>query len=187
MYLRLFLTFFKVSIFTLGGGLAMIPLIQREVVEKKKWIGKEEFLDVIAISNSLPGSIAVNIATPIGYKLSGRLGALFAAMGAVLPPFTVIIMVASVVLSIRDYPVMEAMFKGIRPCVVALIATAVLNLSRAAAINRRTVVIPAAIILAVILLRIHPVYVVLLAVLVSIVRLWYRKRSDRDDLSEIGS
>ncbi len=174
--LRLFLTFFKVSMFTLGGGLAMLPLIQREVVERRKWIGRKEFLDIIAISNSFPGSIVVNVATPIGYKLTGRLGALFAAMGAVLPPFAAIVLVASLFLSVKDNPTVAAMFKGIRPCVVALISIAIIQLSRAAKIDKRTVLIPLGVILVVVVLRIHPLYVVLLAILANITWLSYRKR-----------
>jgi chromate transporter len=176
--LKLFFTFFKVSMFTLGGGLAMLPLIQREVVDRKKWLGEGEFLDIIAISNSLPGSIAVNVATPIGYKLRGRWGALFAAFGAIVPPFVVIILVATVFLGIRDEPAARAVFKGLRPCVVALIAIPVITLSRAAGINKKTILIPVAVLLGVVLLKVHPMYIVLLAVLCALARVSHRKRGE---------
>ena len=177
--LELFLTFLKVSLFTLGGGLAMLPLIQREVVDRRKWIGKEEFLDMISISNSLPGAIVVNVATPVGYKLKGARGAMSAVLGAVLPPFIVIVLVASAFLGIKDSPVVQAMFKGIRPCVVGLIAIPVLGLSKAAGINRKTVMIPVVVVLAVVLLRIHPVYIVLLAIVVDVAWVLCSKRARR--------
>lgn len=167
MCLRLFITFLKVSLFTLGGGLAMLPLIQREVVERKKWISAGDFLDMVAISNSLPGAICVNIATPIGYKLKGTWGAIFAALGAVLPPFIVIVIVASAFFGIKDNPAVEAMFKGIRPCVVSLIALAVVELSRTAEISKKKVAIPIAVTLAVVFAKIHPIYVVAFAAVVN--------------------
>jgi chromate transporter len=175
MCLRLFLTFLKVSTFTLGGGLVMLPLIQREVVQKRKWIGEEEFLDIVAISSSLPGALVVNVATPIGYSLRGRLGALFAATGAVLPPFVVIVLIASLFLGIRNVPIVEAMFKGIRPCVVALIAIAVINLCKAARINRRTFIVLPAVAIPIVLLGIHPIYPILLAIAANGIRVAYRK------------
>jgi len=153
----------------------MLPLIQREVVQKRKWIGEEEFLDIVAISSSLPGALAVNVATPIGYRLRGRLGALFAAMGAVLPPFIVIVLIASFFLGIRNVPMVEAMFKGVRPCVVALIAMAVIRLSKAAKINTRTIIVLAAVVGGVVLLRIHPIYAILLAIAANGIRVACRK------------
>jgi chromate transporter len=174
--LQLFFAFFKVSIFTLGGGLAMLPLIERKVVHKEKWIGQKEFLDMVSISNSLPGSLAVNFATPVGYKLAGHWGALSAALGAVLPPFLVIILVASAFLTAKDIPIVVTMFKGLRPCVVALIAIPIVTLSRTAGLDRKTIPIPVAVILLVVLLKIDPVYIVILSVLVNVARVLHQKR-----------
>ncbi len=174
--LELFLTFCKVSMFTLGGGLAMLPLIQREVVDRKKWASKEQFLDLVAISNSLPGAIVVDMAAGIGYGRRGAWGALFAVLGAVLPPFVVIVLVAALFFGIRGNPAVQAMLKGIRPCIVGLIAVPVFSLWKTAGIQKAAIVIPVAVVLAVVLLRIHPVGIVLLAIAANVGWVLYAKR-----------
>ena len=125
---NLFFTFAKIGLFTFGGGYAMIPLIEKEVVDKKKWISSEELLDVIAISESTPGPIAVNAATFIGKKIGGFLGALCATLGVVLPSFIIIVAVSFFFEAFRELRIVRYAFFGIRAGVLALILKALISM-----------------------------------------------------------
>lgn len=146
-YFQLFSTFFKIGSFTFGGGWAMISIIQREVVEKRHWIKQEEFLDLLAIAQSMPGILAVNISTVIGDRLKGVKGSLAAALGTILPSFIIILMIAIFLTpdAIKNNPTLTAIFKGIRPAVVALIIAPVITTAKSAGINLKTVLIPVAV------------------------------------------
>ena len=146
-YFQLFSTFFKIGSFTFGGGWAMISIIQREVVEKHHWIKQEEFLDLLAIAQSMPGILAVNISTVIGDRLKGVKGSLAAALGTILPSFIIILMIAIFLTpdAIKNNPTLTAIFKGIRPAVVALIIAPVITTAKSAGINLKTVFIPVAV------------------------------------------
>lgn len=125
----LMLTFMKIGTFTLGGGYAMLPLIQREVVDEKHWIEEEEFLNMIALAQAAPGVIAVNSAIFIGYRIDGWKGLIASVIGAVLPSFLIILLIAMVFRNIRQYPDVEAVMKGMRPAVVGLLAAAVVRMA----------------------------------------------------------
>ncbi|MBQ7509462.1 MAG: chromate transporter [Prevotella sp.] len=159
----LFTTFFKVGLFTLGGGYAMIPLIEEEVVNKKQWVAKDEFLDLIAIAQSCPGVFAINISIFIGYKLCRIRGAVAAAFGTALPSFLIILAIAMFFRQFEDNPVVAAMFRGIRPAVVALIAVPTFNLARSAKISWTNCWIPVAGALAIWLMGVSPIYIIILA------------------------
>ena len=122
--LNLFWTFFKIGLFTFGGGYAMVAVIEREIVEKRKYIGQEEFLDLIAITESTPGPIAVNSATYIGYKLGGVLGSFFATLGVVLPSFLIIFIISFFYEKFLALEYVSYAFKGIQACVAFLIISA---------------------------------------------------------------
>ena len=122
IYLEAFGIFFKIGAFTIGGGYAMVPLIENEIVTKRKWIAQEDFIDLLAISQSAPGILAVNISIFIGYKLRGIRGSIITALGTILPSFIIILAIALFFHSFKDNPIVERIFKGIRPAVVALIA-----------------------------------------------------------------
>lgn len=122
--LGLFATFFKIGAFTFGGGYAMIPLIQREIVDKKQWATNEDLLDIIAIAESTPGPIAVNAATFIGSKIDGFFGALFATLGVVLPSFITILAVSFAIAQFEHIKIVQYAFTGIRAAVLALIIRA---------------------------------------------------------------
>ncbi len=126
--MQLFLTFFKIGAFTFGGGYAMIPLIQKETVENKKWITDEDILNVIAIAESTPGPIAINSATFIGYKVAGVLGALCATLGVVLPSFVIITIIALLLNQFQNYKGVQYAFFGIRAGVLALVIKALVNM-----------------------------------------------------------
>ena len=163
IYAKSFATFFKIGLFTLGGGYAMIPLIETEVVEKHRWVSKEEFLDLIAIAQSCPGVFAINISTFIGYKLRRTTGAISCALGTALPSFLIILAIAIVFHQFKENPVVAAMFRGIRPAVVALIAVPTFKMARQAKLNRFTIWIPIVSALLIWLLGVSPIYIILVA------------------------
>ena len=158
-----FATFFKIGLFTLGGGYAMIPVIEAEVVDKHKWVSKEEFLDLIAIAQSCPGVFAINISTFIGYKLRRVPGAVAATLGTALPSFIIILLIAMFFHNFQDNPVVASIFRGIRPAVVALIAVPTFNLARSAKIGWANCWIPVASALAIWLMGVSPILVILAA------------------------
>ncbi len=163
IYWTSFKTFFKIGIFTLGGGYAMIPLIEEEVVNKHKWIEKEEMLDLIAIAQSCPGVFAVNIAIFIGYKLNKVRGALATCIGTALPSFLIILLIAMFFHQFEDNKIVAAMFRGIRPAVVALIAVPTFNLGKRAELNKWTIWIPIVSALAIWLLGVSPIWIIVIA------------------------
>ena len=128
MLLKLFTTFFKIGLFTFGGGYAMIPLIEREVIEKKRWVEKKDFLDMLVLAQSTPGPIAVNTSVFVGYKTAGTKGAIAATLGTILPSFIVILLLALFFVEVRDNIYVDAAFRAMRPAVVALIVAPLLGL-----------------------------------------------------------
>lgn len=142
IYLEAFGIFFKIGAFTIGGGYAMVPLIENEIVTKRNWISKDDFIDLLAIAQSAPGILAVNISIFIGYKLRGIRGSLVTALGTVLPSFVIILAIAMFFHNFKDNPIVERIFKGIRPAVVALIAAPTFSMAKSAKVNRYTLWIP---------------------------------------------
>lgn len=127
---QLFVSFFRIGLFTFGGGFAMLPLIQREVVDRRDWIEKQDFLDMMVVAQSAPGPIALNSAVFVGYKMAGFCGALVSLVGIVVPSFSIILFIALVFSDVRHIPVVDAAFKGMRPAVVALIILPMIGLAR---------------------------------------------------------
>ena len=163
IYWNAFKTFFKIGAFTLGGGYAMISIIENEVVDKQKWIGKEEFIDLIAIAQSCPGVFAVNISIFIGYKLRKTPGALCTSLGTALPSFLIIIFIALFFHQFMDIAWVAAMFRGIRPAVVPLIAVPTFTLAKNARINLAICWIPIVAALLIAYLGVNPIYVLIAA------------------------
>lgn len=162
-YWTSFKTFFKIGAFTLGGGYAMIPIIQSEVVDKQKWIDKEEFLDLIAIAQSCPGVFAINISTFIGYKMRKEKGAICSALGTALPSFLIILLIAMCFHRYMNVPWIAAMFNGIRPAVVALIAVPTFNLAKSANITLANCWIPILSALLIWAMHVNPIFVIIAA------------------------
>ena len=163
MHYELIKTFFHIGIFTLGGGYAMIPLIEEEVVNKHRWVEKEEMLDLIAIAQSCPGVFAINIAIFIGYKLHKIRGAICTTLGTVLPSFLIILAIAIFFKQFEDNKIVAAIFRGIRPAVVALIAVPTFRLGQRAKLNRYTIWIPVVCALAIWALGVSPIYIIIIA------------------------
>lgn len=164
IYFHLFLSFFKIGAFTFGGGYAMIPLIQKEVVSKKKWLEEKEFVEMLAIAQSVPGPISLNTAVFVGNKLKGIRGSIFSSLGIILPSFIVILLIALVFTEFKSNPGVERVFKGIRPAVVALIAAPVWNMAKSAGVNWKMLWIPVGAALIIWLAGVSPVYVVAAAI-----------------------
>ena len=169
MFWQLFYTYLKIGTFTLGGGYAMLPLIQREVVDRKGWIDEEEFLNMIALAQAAPGLIAVNSAIFIGWRVGGWRGVCGAVLGAVLPSFLIILAIAMVFTEWKDQPAVEAAFKGIRPAVVALIAAPLFKMAKSAKMSWLTALIPIAAALLIWLGHVNPVWVILATIIITLV------------------
>ena len=162
-YWQSFRTFFKIGMFTLGGGYAMIPLIEDEVVNRHRWVTRDEMLDLIAIAQSCPGVFAINISIFIGYKLNKVRGAVASALGTALPSFLIILLIALFFQRFKENHLVEAIFRGIRPAVVALIAVPTFNLAKQAKLNRYTVWIPVVSALLIWVMGVSPIWIIIVA------------------------
>lgn len=163
--LQLFLVFTKIGAFTIGGGYAMIPIIQRDIIDRG-WLDEKEFPDIIALAQSAPGLIAVNISIFVGYKVKGVLGSLVCTLGGIIPPFLIILIIAMAFTGYQDNPTIIKIFKGIRPVVVALIAAPTIQMAKASNTKWWAWAITAASLLLVAFMKISPIYVMLTVIVV---------------------
>ena len=163
-YCELFYSFLKIGTFTVGGGYAMIPLMEEELVDKRQWMSREEFLDQLALSQSMPGVLAVNMATGLGYRLRGMLGAVSAIAGNIVMPIVFILVLALLFREFRDNIYVERFFMGVRPAVVALIAAPVFRLGQSAKIGWKDCWIPIVAALLIWLFDVSPILIILAAV-----------------------
>ena len=171
----LFYSFFKIGAFTIGGGYAMIPLMERELVDRHRWITRESFLDNVALSQSMPGVFAVNMATSIGLRLRGTAGAIAAVVGNIAMPIAAILLLALFFYHFNDNTVVRHIFMGLRPAVVALIAAPVFTLSRTAGLTWRNAWIPLTAALLIILLGVNPIWVIIAAALLGSLVSWKKE------------
>ena len=167
-YLDLFLTFAKVGVMTFGGGYAMLPILQREVVERKEWVTEEELMDYFAIGQCTPGVIAVNTATFIGQKLKGVAGGILATLGVVFPSLVIISLLAGVIEAFSHIAWVQHAFGGIRICVCVLILNAVVKLLKKAVVDKVTLAIFAVVMLGAYFTSVSPVVFVLIAAVIGI-------------------
>ena len=128
--IELFFAFFRTGIFTFGGGLAMMPMLQKELIEKKHWLSEEDLIDYYAIGQSTPGIIAVNVATFVGYRQAGVFGAIIATLGIISPSIIIITILAGTINSISEYPRVQAALKGINVAVAALLTTVIIKFAK---------------------------------------------------------
>lgn len=163
MYWTLFLTFLKIGVGTIGGGYAMLPLIQQEVVDRG-WLSKEDFIDLFSVAQSLPGIFAVNISIFVGYKLKKNMGSVVCALGTILPSFLIILLIATFFTQVQDNEWVEKIFKGLRPAVVALIAVPCITTARSIKLNYLTMIIPIVAALLIWMGGISPVWIILAAI-----------------------
>lgn len=177
MFLSLFLTYLKIGTFTLGGGYAMLPLIKREIVDNKQWIGEEEFMNMIALAQAAPGLIAVNSAIFIGWRCGGWRGVVGAVLGAVLPSFIIILSIAMIFSEWKDYPAVEAVFKGIRPAVVALIAAPLVRMAKRESANKKVFLLISLVsALLIWLVHVNPVWIILATIILTLIVQWLKSK-----------
>ena len=168
----IFLSFLKIGAFTFGGGYAMIPLIQHEVINNRRWIVEKEFVDLLTLAQAAPGPIALNTAVFVGYKLRGYIGAIAAVLGVVVPSFVIILFVAIFFSDMRQNVWVDAAFKGMRPAVVALIVAPIVGLTRG--MNMWLMAVAAATALVVWYYGLSPVWFLMAGALGGV--LWVAKR-----------
>ena len=157
----LFLTFMKIGGLTLGGGAAMVPIMEKEIVHKHEWLSKEEFLDIYAVSQATPGIFAVDMASHIGYKCGGVRSGIIAAMGVAVPSIVIILIIAMVFSQFKDNYWVESFFKGVRPAVVALLAVPIFTMAKSAHITWSNCWIPILSTLLIWKLGVSPAYIIL--------------------------
>lgn len=179
-YFQIFSTFAKIGAFTFGGGYAMLPLVREEIL-KKGWMEEKDFPDIVALSQSAPGLLAVNISIFVGYRLKGTRGSIVATLGSILPPFVIILIIAMAFSGFQDHPTVVRIFKGIRPVVVSLIAVPMLQMARQA--NRKwwMWVMSVATIVLVAFLKVSPIYILIVTIVVSYSIVKYRDSRKKED------
>lgn len=176
--IEIFWSFLKIGAFTFGGGYAMIPLIQHEVINNRAWIGERDFLDLLTLAQSAPGPIALNTAVFVGYKRCGYAGSLAAVMGVVVPSFVIILLVAMFFGDIRDNKWVDAAFRGMRPAVVALIVAPIIGLGRGMGLVRVSIALAVA--LAVWYFSISPIWLLMGGAIVGLCwTKWQTRRVQR--------
>lgn len=177
---ELFLAFLKIGTFTFGGGYAMIPLIQREIVERHQWIEEEDLIDMVAISESTPGPIAVNSATFVGYRVGGFWSAFAATFGVVLPSFLIILAISLVLRQFEENPIIQYAFAGIRVGVLALIVKALLRLYRQCPKNWLSYLLMAVALIAVAYFDVNAIFVIIGCAAASLFVSWGRQASKKN-------
>jgi len=183
-YWDLFRTFSKIGAFTIGGGMAMIPLIQKEVVDKKHWINNEDFMDMLAISQSAPGLLAVNFSIFLGYKFKGVKGSIVATIASTLPSFLIILLIAMFFTGYQNNKVVSAIFKGIRPVVVSLIAVPVFTMAVQSRLNVWTGLLAAGVACLIAFLKVSPIYILLTVAVLAIAYSKYKENKEKKEDSK---
>ncbi len=162
MLVELFAVFFKLGAFTIGGGIAMLPLLQNTLINEKKWFTTEEFMDTVAVCQSLPGVVAINMATYVGFKKKGLAGSLVSTFGVVIPSFTMILIIARSISSLGDNRVLMGAMAGLRAAALGMVAVAMIQLMPAAIKNKWALLAAAAAFVLIAVFRINTAYVILL-------------------------
>lgn len=176
----IFITFFKISPITFGGGFAMIPILETEMVEKKKWIDKEKIVDIFAVSQSVPGAIAVNSSIFLGYQVAGIAGAVAAMLGMVVPTFIIIIILGMVLVTFQSNHYVQAALKGIRPVVVALIASAAYKMGKVSIVDKTCwILFSISVLILLTFPKLNIVLIILFGALAGIVIINVREKLDR--------
>ncbi len=173
-WFSMFVSFFKIGAFTIGGGYAMLPLIEQEVVNRKKWVSKNEIVDIFAISQSVPGVIAINTSLFVGYKVGGLPGACIAAAGMIFPSFFIILFIATVLNEFQSLTVVQNAFAGVRAGVAALILVTAINLTRTAIKSVAAALIAMISFMLMVFFEISPILVIILSGFSGLV--FYRKK-----------
>ena len=174
--LNLYFSFAKIGTFTIGGGLAMMPMMQAELIEKRKWITDEELIDYYAVGQSTPGLVAVNVATFVGYKQMGIIGGIFATLGMVTPSLVIIMILAGLINSINDFPVVKKALKGINVAVAALLTSTIINFMKKTIKKFTNAIFMLISFLLVFVLKLPSFWIILFALLIGVVLTYKEKK-----------
>ena len=166
--LELFIVFFKLGAFTIGGGIAMLPLLQNTLINEKKWFTREEFMDIVTVCQSLPGVVGINMATYVGYKKKGLAGSLVSTFGVVIPSFTMILIIARFISSLGDNGVLMGAMAGLRAAALGMVVVAMIQLMPAAIKNKWAMLAAVVAFVLIAVLRINTAYVILLFAVLGI-------------------
>ena len=178
--IEIFILFFKIGAFTIGGGYAMLSLIEDEIVNKKKWLDHEEFLDGMAIAQSTPGVLAVNISLITGYKIAGFLGMFAGMLGAVLPSFFIVLFLSQILLAYGNHPIVVAIFNGVKPAITALILISVYRIGKSANINRYNFVIPLIVAILIKYFAVSPIVIIIATMILGNIFYMLKERKEDD-------
>ena len=166
--LELFIVFFKLGAFTIGGGIAMLPLLQNTLTEEKKWFTREEFVDIVAVCQSLPGVVAINMATYVGYKKKGLLGSVVSTFGVTIPSFVLILLIARGITALGDSGTVMGAMAGLRAAALGMVAVALIQLAPSALKNKWAVLAAVSSFVLIAILKINTAYVILLFAVIGI-------------------
>jgi chromate transporter len=180
---QIFAVFAKIGAFTIGGGYAMIPIIQAEM-SKRGWISDEDLPDIVALSQSAPGVLAVNISIFAGHRLRGVKGSIAATLGSILPSFCIILAIAIFFTAFKDNPWVEKAFKGIRPVVISLIAVPMVNMARKSCKTWWAWLLAVAALVLVAFLNVSPIYIILCVLVLGFSFTYFRMKKDSSTRSE---
>lgn len=173
---ELFFSFMKIGLFTFGGGFAMIPLIKKEIIEKREWIEEDNFLELLTLAQSAPGPLALNSAVFVGYRVAGYRGALSSIVGVIIPSFVIILLIAMFFHNVKDNAVVVAAFKGMRPAVVALIVAPIFSLAKGLGFWR--IVLALAVAVVIWYFDISPIYCIIVGAIGGILYTFYNNRKN---------
>lgn len=167
-YITMFFSFFKIGAFTFGGGYAMIPLIEKEVVDNKGWLTKEEFMDALVVAQSLPGALAVNCSIYVGYKIGKIKGGITALLGTIIPSILIILVIATVLMDLNKNKYVQLAFKGINGAVPVLVLVAIISLAKS--FKRTTLNIIMCIVMTILLVffNLSPVLAIIIGIIYGI-------------------
>ena len=173
---NLYFSFAKIGTFTIGGGLAMMPMMQAELIEKRKWITDEELIDYYAVGQSTPGIVAVNVATFVGYKQMGIIGGIFATLGMVTPSLVIIMVLAGIINSINDFPIIQKALKGINVAVAALLTSTIINFMKKTIKKFTNAIFMMISFLLVFVFKLPSFWIILFALLIGVVLTYKEKK-----------
>ena len=178
--IEIFILFFKIGAFTIGGGYAMLSLIEDEIVNKKKWLDHEEFLDGMAIAQSTPGVLAVNISLITGYKIAGFLGMFAGMLGAVLPSFFIVLFLSQILFAYGNHPIVVAIFNGVKPAITALILISDYRIGKSANINRYNFILPIIVAILIRYFGVSPIIIIIATMILGNIFYMLKERKEDD-------
>jgi len=168
IFLQIYLAFCKIGLFSIGGGYVMLPLIQKEIIERHGWLTLTEFVDLLAVAEMTPGPVAINAATFIGFRTGGLLGAVLATAGVVTPSVIIMLLAAAFLRRFYEHSLVQAAFRGLRPAVIALIISAAVFVARAAVTDHTSFAVGCLAFLLLLFTKLHPIVVLFSAALAGL-------------------